>query len=74
MLIAMIIDPVQGLWLLLHYQYWILTRTPLRYSVPWRSCSLVLQVWSLHVLQQFIDEVGVGVGQLKALDLGLSGS
>jgi hypothetical protein len=29
------------------------------------------QDWPLHMLQQFIDEVDVQVGQLKALDLGL---
>ena len=27
-----------------------------------------------HVLQQFMDDVDFGVGQLKTLDLGLGGS
>ena len=36
--------------------------------------ALELQDWTLHTLQQFIDGVDVGVGQLKALDLGLGGS
>jgi hypothetical protein len=31
----------------------------------------ILQDRLLHVLQQFIDREDVGVGQLKALDLGL---
>jgi len=37
----------------------------------------ILQFWSagtFHALQQLIDRVDVGVGQLKALDLGLVGS
>ena len=32
------------------------------------------QVWPFHMLQQFIDDVDFGVGQLKALDLSLPGS
>lgn len=36
--------------------------------------ALNLHVMSLHMLQQFIDEVDVGVGQLTVLVLGLSGS
>jgi hypothetical protein len=36
--------------------------------------ALVLQDWLLDMLQQFINVVDVGVGQLKAMDLGLSGS
>lgn len=35
---------------------------------------LVLQAQHLHMVQQFLDEVDAGVSQLKALDLGLSGS
>ncbi|MEJ1277590.1 hypothetical protein NN561_008507 [Cricetulus griseus] len=34
----------------------------------------ILQDWPLHALQQFIDGVGIGMGQLKVLDLGLGGS
>lgn len=30
--------------------------------------------WPFHMLQQFKDEVNFGIGQLKALDLGLGGS
>ena len=75
MLIAMITGPVQGLWLLLHYEYWILTRTPLGYPVVALCCgdpvTLNLQDWPLHILQQFINGINVGVSQLKALDLGL---
>ena len=36
--------------------------------------ALVTQDLPLHVLQQVIDGVDVGVSQLKALDLGLCGS
>lgn len=36
--------------------------------------ALDLQVLSFHRLQQFLDEVDLGVGQLIALVLGLSGS
>ena len=32
---------------------------------------LDLEEWPLHVLQHFLDGVDVGMGQLKALDLGL---
>ena len=74
----MIIDPVQGLWLLLHYEYWILTRTPLGYPVVALCCgdpvTLNLQDWPLHILQQLIDGMDVRVGQLRALDLVLVGS
>ena len=69
---------VQGLWLLLHCQYWILTRTPLGFLVV-GLChgdlkALGLQDQPLHVLQWFIDGVDVGLGQLKVLDLDLGGS
>lgn len=37
----------------------------------WRSCSSVSADWSLHRLQQVIDGADVGVGQLKALNMGL---
>lgn len=33
--------------------------------------ALDLQDWPLHVLQQFIDGLDVGLGQLKPLELGL---
>jgi hypothetical protein len=36
--------------------------------------TLILQGWLLHMFQQFIDGVDVGVGQLKALDLSLGSS
>lgn len=35
---------------------------------------MFLQEWSLYMLQQVIDEIDVGAGQLKALDVGLGGS
>jgi hypothetical protein len=35
---------------------------------------LVLQDWPFYPLQQFTDEVDVGVSQLEALDLGLGSS
>ena len=61
---------VQLFWLLLLYQYWILIRTPIKYPVV----SLDLQGLPFHMLLPFIDEVDLGVGQLKALDLVLGGS
>ena len=49
--------------------------TPSRCSVVAPCCgdpaALGLYVWPLPQLQQFIDEVNVGVRQLKAMDLGL---
>jgi hypothetical protein len=36
--------------------------------------ALNLWDWPLHTLQQFTNRVDVGLGQLKALDLGLGGS
>ena len=63
---------VRYLWLLLSYQYQTITRTPLRYPVValchGDPAALDLQDWPLHMLQQFIDEVDVEVGQFKALD------
>ena len=54
-------------------------RIPLRYNVDpvvamgqGHPVPLDLQDQSLHVLQQFINGVDVGVGQFKALDPGLS--
>jgi hypothetical protein len=65
-----VIGLVCGLWLLLHHQYWFLTRTPLRYSVV-ALChgdlaALDLQGQTLHALQKFTDRIDVRVGQLKA--------
>jgi hypothetical protein len=40
----------------------------------WRPCSFGFADWSLHVLQQCIDGVDVGVGQFKALGWSLGGS
>ena len=66
---------VRGLWFLLHYQYWILTvRYPVVALCHGDPVALELQDWSLHVLQQIIDGVDVGAGQLRDLDLGLGGS
>jgi hypothetical protein len=50
---------VEGLWLLWHHQYWILTRTP---PSSFGSAGLPLS----HA-QQFTDDIDLGVGQLKAL-------
>ena len=67
-----------GLWILLCYQYSVLTGTPLRYPVValchGDPAALDELDQSCHVLQQFIDEVDAEVGQLKALDLSLGGS
>jgi hypothetical protein len=41
------------------------------FPVSGDPAAFILQDWPLHVLQQFINEVDVGVGQLKALDLDL---
>ena len=54
-----------------------LTETPLGYPV-FVLChrdlvTLGLQDWPLHVLQQIIDGVDVGVGQLIGIVLGLGG-
>lgn len=72
-----VIGLVQGLLLVLYYQYWILTGAPLGNPVvslwPGDSSALDLQD-CLHALQPFIDRVDVGKGQLKTLDLGLRGS
>ena len=69
---------VWGLWLLLQYQCWNLTRTPLRYSFVtlYHRDLVTLDKYNqfLHVLQQFSDGFYVGKGQLKALDLDLIGS
>lgn len=63
---------------MLHYEYWILTGTPLRYHVAALCCGgpvfLNLQVWPLHMLQKLIDGMGAGVSQLIALNLDLGGS
>ena len=61
---------VQGLWLLLHHQYWILTRTPLRYPVV-AMChgdpaALDLQDRPLHMFHQFINVVDAGVVNSKS--------
>jgi hypothetical protein len=40
--------------------------------VSWRPSALDLQDWPLYKLQQFLDEVDVGVDQLKDLDLDLN--
>lgn len=51
---------VRGLWLLLHYRCWALTKTPLVYpAVP---ATMVPQDQFPHMLQQVIDkETDVGV-------------
>lgn len=39
--------------------------------VSWKSYSLGSAELALHALQQFIDEIDIGVGQLRAQDQGL---
>jgi hypothetical protein len=65
----------RGLWLLWHHQYWILTGTSPSYPVVslCHGHPGVLD-WPFHVLQEFTDDVDFGVGQLKALGLGLRDS
>jgi hypothetical protein len=65
---------VQGLWLLLHCWYCILTRNSLRHPMTRSSCSFDFGGLGCSALQQFIEDVDAGVGQLKALILDLSGS
>jgi hypothetical protein len=72
-------DQVRGLRLLIHYQYWILTRTPLRYPVVALGhgdpAALDLQAWSLPALLCVVHRWGrCWSGPIKALDLGLGGS
>lgn len=67
-----------SLWLVLHHQYWVLTRSPFRFPVV-ALCHgdpevQNLQDLPLHTFQQFTDGADIGVSQLKALDLSLSGS
>jgi hypothetical protein len=56
----------------------ILTGTPVGHPGVVLShgdpAALDLQDWLFHVLQQITDGVDFGVGQLKALDLGLGDS
>ena len=58
--------------------YWTLTRMPLGHPVvvlcDGDPAALILHDLPLHAVQQFIDEVDVGVSQPKALDLALGGS
>lgn len=67
---------VRGLWFLLHYQYWVLTESPLGYPVVvlchGDPATLDLQDWLLHTLQQIIDG-GCWDGPIKALVLGQGG-
>lgn len=66
-----VIGLVQGLWFLLHHQCWALIRTfvSLCYGDP---AALGLPVRSLHILQQIVDRMDVGAGQVITLGLGLS--
>jgi hypothetical protein len=61
---------IRGLWLLVHYKYWTLTGTLLRYPVValchGDPAALVLQDPPLHRLWQFTDDMDAGVGHLKA--------
>lgn len=66
---------VQGLRLLLHYQYWTLTKTLLRYPVvcpeSWRYHGFGSAGQAPSLLKQLIDGIDVEVGQFKTIDLGL---
>jgi len=58
-----VIGLVWSLWLLLWYQYWILTRTLLRYSIALchgDPAVLNLQDWPLLSFLRFIDGTDVG--------------
>ena len=59
-------------------QFWILTRTPPGDPVvalcPGDPAALDHQDWPLHTFQPFIDDTDFGVGQLRALSVGLGGS
>lgn len=60
------IGVVRGLWLLLHHQCWILPMASLRYLLValchGDPAALDLQDPPLHLPQQLIDGVDVGVG------------
>jgi len=66
---------VQGLWLLLHHQLCILTQTTPEYPAAALrhedAEASDLEDRTLHLLQQLIDGVDVGVNQLQGVDLGL---
>ena len=63
---------------LVHHQYCTLTETSFGYPavVPSHGdhATMVPQDQSLHILQQVIDGVDVGICQLKVLDSGLDSS
>ena len=42
--------------------------------MSWRSCSFESVGLTSSHIQLFVDEMGVGASQLKALDLGLGGT
>lgn len=58
---------VPGLLLLVHHQYWILTKTPARYSTAARNhgepVAVVAQDPSLHKVQHITDGVSTDVGE-----------
>ena len=60
---------------MVHHQQWIFAGTPPSYPVV-ALClgdppTLDQQDWPFHAFQQFTDDVDLGMGQLKALDLDL---
>lgn len=63
---------VQGLWLLLHLQYWTLTETFVGYPAIAPShggpAAIVSQDWSLHVLQQVSSPGPLHSAQLSYTD------
>ena len=70
-----VISLVRGLWFLLHYRFWAITKTPLGYPVValyyGDPASLGLRVRFFHLLQKIIDKVDDGLSHIITLDLGL---
>lgn len=59
-------------------QCWTFSRTPSSYAVialcEGDPAVLYLHDWPFPISQQFTDDAGLGVGQLKALKLALGGN
>jgi hypothetical protein len=69
-----VIGLVQGIWLLPHHQYWIIAGTLPCYPVSRRACSFLSAGLVLSDIPIVHRWCRFWVGQLKALDLGLSDS
>lgn len=61
--LQLVIGLVLSVWLLLHYGYsahiWICLNYPVIGLCCGGPAALDLQIWSFHILQQFVDEVDV---------------